>query len=115
MNLLRPTHSSDQAGAQSMSYRGLMGFLLVLMAMLLSGCERPPMESVQSGYRGTGMERPGSSTADRQVRATITPTLGMDIMRRQAGFFRASWRARRSSQASSGQGDCRAHRTPGRG
>jgi photosynthetic reaction center cytochrome c subunit len=31
----------------------LMGFLL--MGLLLTGCERPVPESVQSGYRGTGM------------------------------------------------------------
>ncbi len=29
--------------------------LLALGAALLSGCERPPMESVQNGFRGTGM------------------------------------------------------------
>lgn len=37
------------------------GFLLVLplvgAAVLLSGCERPPVVSVQTGYRGTGMEQ----------------------------------------------------------
>ena len=26
-------------------------------AVLLSGCERPPIETVQTGYRGTGMEQ----------------------------------------------------------
>jgi photosynthetic reaction center cytochrome c subunit len=29
---------------------------LVLMALLLSACEAPPMETVQRGYRGVGME-----------------------------------------------------------
>lgn len=29
----------------------------VLAAATLAGCERPPIESVQSGYRGTGMEQ----------------------------------------------------------
>ena len=34
-----------------------MKFLLPLLAsaLLLSGCERPPIDSVQHGYRGTGM------------------------------------------------------------
>ncbi len=35
--------------------RGFHGVLLILMAMLLSACEKPVQESVQSGYRGTGM------------------------------------------------------------
>lgn len=29
---------------------------LLLSALVLSGCERPPMETVQHGYRGTGMD-----------------------------------------------------------
>ena len=29
--------------------------LLLTAALLLSGCERPPIETVQTGYRGTGM------------------------------------------------------------
>jgi photosynthetic reaction center cytochrome c subunit len=28
---------------------------MLLAATLLSGCERPPVEAVQAGYRGTGM------------------------------------------------------------
>jgi photosynthetic reaction center cytochrome c subunit len=31
--------------------------LLMTAALLLSGCERPPIETVQTGYRGTGMEQ----------------------------------------------------------
>ena len=34
---------------------GVLAVLAVSAVMLLSGCERPPMESVQHGYRGTGM------------------------------------------------------------
>jgi photosynthetic reaction center cytochrome c subunit len=30
---------------------------LLFTALLLAGCERPPIESVQRGYRGTGMEQ----------------------------------------------------------
>jgi photosynthetic reaction center cytochrome c subunit len=30
---------------------------LPLAALLLAGCERPPVVSVQTGYRGTGMEQ----------------------------------------------------------
>jgi len=33
----------------------LMALLAVGTALLLAGCERPPMESVQHGFRGTGM------------------------------------------------------------
>ena len=33
------------------------GIVLALVLTLLSGCERPPMNTVQSGYRGTGMEQ----------------------------------------------------------
>ena len=29
--------------------------LLTLMAVVLVGCERPPVDSTQLGYRGTGM------------------------------------------------------------
>ena len=32
----------------------MRAFLLVLV-VLLTACERPPMNSVQHGYRGTGM------------------------------------------------------------
>ena len=31
--------------------------LAPLVAGLLSGCERPPIETVQTGFRGTGMEQ----------------------------------------------------------
>ena len=31
--------------------------LLLTAVLLLSGCERPPIETVQTGYRGTGMEQ----------------------------------------------------------
>ena len=31
------------------------GLLLSAVVLLLTGCERPPMDSVQHGYRGTGM------------------------------------------------------------
>jgi photosynthetic reaction center cytochrome c subunit len=33
------------------------GLLLLMLAAALSGCERPPVESRQIGYRGTGMEQ----------------------------------------------------------
>jgi photosynthetic reaction center cytochrome c subunit len=33
------------------------GATLALAALLLAGCERPPVEVVQRGYRGTGMEQ----------------------------------------------------------
>ena len=31
--------------------------LAIWVAFMLSGCERPPIETVQTGYRGTGMEQ----------------------------------------------------------
>jgi photosynthetic reaction center cytochrome c subunit len=34
-----------------------VGLLALLAATTLAGCERPPMEAVQRGYRGTGMEQ----------------------------------------------------------
>ena len=34
-----------------------LGLLAVLAATTLAGCEKPPMEVVQRGYRGTGMEQ----------------------------------------------------------
>lgn len=37
------------------SSRWFKGLGLVLIGLLLAGCERPSPESVQSGYRGTGM------------------------------------------------------------
>jgi photosynthetic reaction center cytochrome c subunit len=40
---------------QALSLRALL--LPVLAAAVLSGCERPPIESVQTGFRGTGMEQ----------------------------------------------------------
>ena len=30
-------------------------WILLSAVLLLTGCERPPMQSVQNGYRGTGM------------------------------------------------------------
>ena len=33
----------------------LLNLVLLSVAALLSGCERPPIEVVQHGYRGTGM------------------------------------------------------------
>ena len=37
------------------THRLLHGLGLVLLGLTLAGCERPSPESVQSGYRGTGM------------------------------------------------------------
>jgi photosynthetic reaction center cytochrome c subunit len=38
-------------------YKSIRWVAPVLAAVLLAGCERPPVVSVQSGYRGTGMEQ----------------------------------------------------------
>jgi photosynthetic reaction center cytochrome c subunit len=55
MNLMKHTQFSEQGAAKSLLGRGFSAFLLAMLALLLTACERPPMESVQSGYRGTGM------------------------------------------------------------
>ena len=31
--------------------------LCLMAAVMLAGCERPPIETVQTGFRGTGMEQ----------------------------------------------------------
>ena len=36
---------------------GLLPYVVAIVAALLAGCERPPIESVQRGYRGLGMEQ----------------------------------------------------------
>ena len=41
--------------ATSHATRHWWGLLLSVVVLLLAGCERPPMDSVQHGYRGTGM------------------------------------------------------------
>lgn len=47
---------------------------LMLAAGLLAGCERPPMESVQHGYRGTGMlEVYNPRTLEASVDKNIAP------------------------------------------
>lgn len=40
---------------QGWSGRMVQGLMLALAGMMLAGCERPVPDSVQSGYRGTGM------------------------------------------------------------
>jgi photosynthetic reaction center cytochrome c subunit len=37
--------------------RRSFGLAALAGALLLAGCERPPVDTVQSGYRGTGMEQ----------------------------------------------------------
>jgi photosynthetic reaction center cytochrome c subunit len=47
---------------------------LVLMALLLSACELPPMETVQRGYRGVGMEAViNPSILEDKIAANIPP------------------------------------------
>ncbi|MCA3238571.1 MAG: photosynthetic reaction center cytochrome PufC [Curvibacter sp.] len=46
---------SNAAGRRTGAACALKGLAVVLGATLLVACERPPMESVQHGYRGTGM------------------------------------------------------------
>ena len=37
--------------------RLVRGFAVLVAATLLAACERPPIDSVQRGYRGTGMDQ----------------------------------------------------------
>jgi photosynthetic reaction center cytochrome c subunit len=44
-------------------------------ALMLSGCERPPIETVQTGFRGTGMEQIyNPRTLDKQATLNKAPT-----------------------------------------
>ena len=43
--------------------------LALASVILLSACERPPMDSVQRGYRGTGMVQARARSASR-----VSPT-----------------------------------------
>ncbi len=57
--------------------------LLVGAALLLAGCERPPVDSVQRGYRGTGMEqvynpRIVAAMAPANVAPVATPAASAD-------------------------------------
>lgn len=45
--------TSSQIRTMSIAY----SLLLVGAVVLLAGCERPPVDSVQRGFRGTGMEQ----------------------------------------------------------
>mgnify|MGYP006351590407 CR=1 FL=1 len=45
-------------------FRGTFALLVVAAATLVAGCERPPPESVQRGFRGTGI---GQRIGDRAV------------------------------------------------
>lgn len=51
---MKQTHSISSGLHKATAYT-LKGLALVLATTFLVGCERPPMESVQHGYRGTGM------------------------------------------------------------
>jgi photosynthetic reaction center cytochrome c subunit len=50
------------------------GLLLLAAAALLAGCERPPTDVVQRGYRGTGMEVVyNPRTIDKQLPGNLVP------------------------------------------
>ncbi len=51
--------------------------LCLMAAVMLAGCERPPIETVQTGFRGTGMEQiynPRTPSHTRPPTPTHTPT-----------------------------------------
>jgi photosynthetic reaction center cytochrome c subunit len=50
-----------------MSIRLVVAAALAGSALLLAGCERPPVESTQTGYRGTG------KSAVARLSATSSP------------------------------------------
>ena len=57
-----------------------LGVMALLGASLLAGCERPPIESIQRGYRGTGMvqvfnPRTQAVVLDRNVAPEPTPAV----------------------------------------
>jgi photosynthetic reaction center cytochrome c subunit len=59
------------------------GFALLAASLALAGCERPPMETTQIGYRGTGMEqvtnpRLLAAEADKHVAPPAQPPVPSD-------------------------------------
>jgi photosynthetic reaction center cytochrome c subunit len=66
-----------------MSNRVLSAALALLAAALLAGCERPPVDTVQRGYRGTGMELVYNPRTELRVAAAnqappVTPPADSD-------------------------------------
>ena len=54
----------------------LMGASVLAVAAGLAGCERPPIDVVQRGFRGTGMEQPiNPRLLEEQVAATELPAV----------------------------------------
>lgn len=59
------------------NHTSLLSLVLLAAATLLAGCERPPIDAVQSGFRGTGMDQiynprtVSAQAADNQVPAAI--------------------------------------------
>ena len=71
--------TSSQIRRMSAAY----SLLLVSAVVLLSGCERPPVDTVQRGYRGTGMEqvynpRIVAAMAPAQQMPVATPAASAD-------------------------------------
>ena len=63
--------------------RTLVSLLVLAAATLLAGCERPPIDSVQRGFRGTGMEqvynpRLLAVEANKNVAPAAIPAAGSD-------------------------------------
>lgn len=57
-----------------------LGVLVLMTVLFASGCERPPVESIQRGYRGTGMvqifnPRTQAVVLDRNVAPESTPAV----------------------------------------
>ena len=56
---------------------GFKGLIMVIAGLLLAACERPPMESVQRGYRGTGMVQIYNPTALADSAENNTPPFAL--------------------------------------
>jgi len=71
-------HHHTSSGPRPITLSLLKGLTLAVAVTVLAGCERPPMESVQHGYRGTGMvqvynPRTVEAAADKHVVPVADP------------------------------------------
>ena len=53
------------SAAARITWRATQLLTAGLAAALLAGCERPPVTSIQNGFRGTGMEQVNNPRTDR--------------------------------------------------
>ena len=83
--------------------------LLLGAAAFLAGCERPPVDTVQRGYRGTGMELVYNPRAlEPQIEANQVPAYAPQAAAELTGGTRR-YAVRRCRSASGPTADARAH------